>query len=632
MRPFTRRARPAPQARTGRKSVTASASPAGGQNGQKNRRLHQDWQARALDYYNTIGECWYPAQFYARTLSSVRFFPAILDEKGDPQEVEEGPLVDLFERIQDPGGGRSDLTGSYGRLMFLTGDGYLTVGQDADSDEEAWEFLSPLELRVKPESGRGRPQEYVRLRAPGASQEELVEAPDDAFEPIGNEVRVWRLWRRHPGYSLWADSPVRAVLDLYELLRTLTASAGAESTSRLDRGGFYLPNELSLATPAEDGGSEDSSIDIFLQEWQEGMTSAIKNPGDASAMSPLVLTGPATFPGANGTVIPVKDTLGYFQIGRQNDYKEAEMWDKTILRISYGLDLPRERVTGVGDLNHWSGWLIDEEGFRQHVAPVAEKFCSDLNAAYLRPSAIREGIPDADKVVIGYDPADAINHPDEVKTAREAYRDAVVGATYYRERIGATDEDAPTPEEVELILALLGKTPPGEEPEDEAAETSPADGGRGGDTEEEPPEIEDSDQNGNGNGRKAQVAAARIATAIELHLERARETVGNRLVRRSQGCEECKEAIRDVPAALVASALGREQVREIINGHATEADLVKDTAERVAATVVRWGIPEHAAAVLGDLVEQHAVRTLYEPDPPVLPEKLVRAVEEALAA
>jgi hypothetical protein len=628
---FSRATTVAPTARIRRANLTASASTVSGDNAKKNRRLHQDWQARALDYYNTIGECWYPAQFYARTLSSVRFFPAILDEKGDPQEVETGPLVDLFERIQDPGGGRSDLTGSYGRLMFLTGDGYLTVGLDEDSDEEAWEFLSPLELRVKPDSGAGRRQEYLRLRAPGASQEELIEAPDDAFEPIGNEVRVWRLWRRHPGYSLWADSPVRAVLDLYELLRTLTASAGAESTSRLDRGGFYLPNELVLSTPPEDGGNEDSSIDIFLQEWQEGLTAAIKSPGEASAMSPIVLTGPAFLPGANGTALPMKDAIGYFQIGRQNDYKEAEMWDKTILRISYGLDLPRERVTGVGDLNHWSGWLVDEEGFRQHVAPVAEKFCADVNAAYLRPAAMAEGIPQADRVVIGYDPADAINHPDEVKTAREAYLAAVVGGDFYRERIGATEADEPDEEEKAFILALQGKSLPGEEVDPEA-ETNPADGGRGGDTVEEPPVIEDAQQNGNDNGQNARVAAARIGAAIEVHLEQARSTAGNRLVARSQGCEECKDTIKGVPVSLVASALGPEQVRDIIDGHTTEAHLVSGTGERVAATVTRWGIPSPAATELGSLVEQHALRTLYEPDAPALPDDLALAVKKALAA
>ncbi len=187
--------------------VTASALPADRSNAAGLRRLNQPWQSRALARYDDVGECWYPAQFYSRSMQRVRFFPAVTDEKGDVQEVDSGPLADLWERVQDPGGGRTELTGSYGHLMFLTGDGYLVASDD--QGEEVWEFLSPIELRVRPGN-----EGYLRLRAPGLTQEELIEASDDDFTPVGNAARVYRLYRRHPAFSYWADSPVRAVLDL----------------------------------------------------------------------------------------------------------------------------------------------------------------------------------------------------------------------------------------------------------------------------------------------------------------------------------------------------------------------------------------------------------------------------------
>ena len=56
---FRRAAPPPPRAQVARASLTAAASSASSERG-KTRRLHQDWQTRALDYYNTIGECWYP--------------------------------------------------------------------------------------------------------------------------------------------------------------------------------------------------------------------------------------------------------------------------------------------------------------------------------------------------------------------------------------------------------------------------------------------------------------------------------------------------------------------------------------------------------------------------------------------
>src|SRR6185369_12954787 len=104
---------------------------------------------------------------------------AVLNDEGEPEESTDQQLIDLFERIQDPGGGgRSELAAAYGRLMFLIGDGYLTVtSQDGD---EAWEFLSPLELKLKPGGRPDRPQDFLRLRAPGLTPEELSEAGDEA--------------------------------------------------------------------------------------------------------------------------------------------------------------------------------------------------------------------------------------------------------------------------------------------------------------------------------------------------------------------------------------------------------------------------------------------------------------------
>jgi hypothetical protein len=632
VRLFTRQPAPPRPAATIHRAVTASARPVSSRTGGRLRRLAQPWQKRALDHYDTVGECWYPAQFYARALTKVRFFPAILDEKGDPQEVDSGDLANLFERIHDPGSsGLTELAASYGRLRFLTGDGYLTVTED--SDEEVWEYLSPLELRVKPDNGPRQKQEYLRLRAPGLDPEELMEAADDDFEPIGAEARVYRLWRRHPAYSEWADSPVRAVLDLYDLLLRLTQAASAESTSRAaNRGGFYLPQELSFAeADAEAGGDEDTEIDIFTRQLTEAIVTALENPGDASAMSPIIVRGPGMLlDPQTGKVLPMKDAIGHFPIGPDRDYAEAEMWEKTIARISYGLDLPREYVTGTGDANHWQGWLLDEQAFRQHIAPVAQAFGDDLAAAYLRPAALRDSIPDADRVVIAYDPAGAINHPDEIKSASEAWDRGVVSNAYYLDKIGATEEDAPDEEELEFRLRWIAKKVEPDEDEQQEGETSPAEGGRGGDANEAPPDVDESREE-NGKVPDAVVAAVRIASAVEAYVDRARELAGNRLVSRSKGCDDCREVIADVRPGDVAAALGREQVQAIIDGHTSEAQLVAGAGERFASAVTRWGYDPGFARELGTLVERHALDTLYEREPPALPADLSLAVQKGLA-
>ena len=89
------------------------------------RRISSPWQYRALSYYDQIGEVRFASQFYAKLLSRVRFYPALLEEDGSTTPITSGAPVDLLNRIQDPGGGRTQIQYDYGRLMFVTGGGAL---------------------------------------------------------------------------------------------------------------------------------------------------------------------------------------------------------------------------------------------------------------------------------------------------------------------------------------------------------------------------------------------------------------------------------------------------------------------------------------------------------------------------
>ena len=57
-----------------------------------------------------------------------------------------GAPVELLNRIQDPGGGRTSILGMYGKLMFITGEGYL-FGRGIGEGREKWSFVWREELR-----------------------------------------------------------------------------------------------------------------------------------------------------------------------------------------------------------------------------------------------------------------------------------------------------------------------------------------------------------------------------------------------------------------------------------------------------------------------------------------------------
>ena len=38
----------------------------------------------ALGFYSTEGACWYPAQFYSRAMKRIRYYPALMNDEGEP--------------------------------------------------------------------------------------------------------------------------------------------------------------------------------------------------------------------------------------------------------------------------------------------------------------------------------------------------------------------------------------------------------------------------------------------------------------------------------------------------------------------------------------------------------------------
>lgn len=593
-----------------RPGFTASAQPASARDPSGFRKLWQPWQQEALAYYDQIGECAYPANSFANVFGKIRFFPAILNERNEPEEVEDGPLIDLWGRVKDKTGGQTELQETYGRLQFLIGDGYLTVSES--DGQEVWEYLSPVELRVTDDG------DYVRVRAPGLTQEELIEASDEAFGPLeGNSVRVWRLWNRHPTYSQWSTSSIRSVIDLYGLLLRLTQASNAEAMSRAaTRGLVYIPEELDFGG-AETTLDEDPQQDPFMQEWDELMTKSLKEPGTAAAAAAVAIRGPAVLEAANQS-FAMKDLIGHIPVGPTDGYQEAEMWDKTVRRIAFGTLLPPEFITGAGEMNHWSGWLVDEQFFRMHFTPAAQRYAGDVAGAYLRPAALDEGIPDADRVTVAFDPEAAISHPDEFKTALEMHKALVVSDEYLRDKGGATEQAAPAEDELDRRIAVMLKDLPralGEEPEE--GETAPQDGGTGGDTDETPPDQPPRVRNG--NGRPQEAVAAMVLGAAELAVERTRELAGNRLKGRAQHCDECRKRMEGSPPALIAANLGALVVGDLISGQIRESSLVAGGARPFRDTVQKWGVEQEWAEELEQQIESHALRTLYEQQPPPMP-------------
>ena len=249
------------------------------------------WQERAFAYYDMIGELHFASQFYARPLSRLKLGVGYKNPEDEVVEpILNGPPVDLLDRVQDPGGGRTVMLSTYGQLMFIAGECFMlnTVAPEEEGGEERWEIVSTDELKYDQSAST-----FTRRRIPSSRGEEYKASQDDEYEPVDDEAIVYRLWKRHPHYSAWADSPMRAVLDVAEELVMLTLAVRARARSRLAQSGIlYVPNELS-PQPVAAIGDEDPEEDIFLNDLTTHFVTPIEDEGTAAAVVPFVVRGPA---------------------------------------------------------------------------------------------------------------------------------------------------------------------------------------------------------------------------------------------------------------------------------------------------------------------------------------------------
>lgn len=385
---------------SGRRYLTAAADPVAAATGGSGgvQRLYQPWQKRAFGYYDLLGECWNPAQFYARGMAKIRFFPATRQPDGSLVEIEDGPAVAALREVEH-------VAAEYGRLLFLIGEGRLcqSLPKDAEpGDRVLWEFLSPTEVAV---SSDGR---LIFRGGDGTPQDEYLNISGEEGEPQPGEMRMWRMWRKHPQNSRRADSPIRAVLDLYEQLWWLTMGERSDIQNRIaDSGLLLIPAEIDFGpeTPEDEAAADDPENDPFAVRVGEMMMAAIGEPGSASASVPGVIRAPADL------LHPDKFRILHTHEASDSIYtsqREAAI----IERIALGLDMPNAAVTGIGSLNHWNAWKNEDEKW-QHLEPVAAMFAHDLTRAYLRPSL--DG--DADEIEVGYDNSEFTRDPDRGPTA-----------------------------------------------------------------------------------------------------------------------------------------------------------------------------------------------------------------------
>lgn len=566
-------------------------------------RANWDWQRKAFFYTKLIPELNYASRFYAKMLKKLLIYPAFRRPDDTTEPIKEGLPVDLLDRIQDPGGGRSQILSNYGRLMFMIGEGYL-FGRELGTDMERWAFVNPEELEITPDGYKWKP----------TSSGDPIELPRSRTE-------AYRMWSPDPERSGEAESPMRAAIGIAEELDLLSKAVRSTAVTRMLNGLLKVPAELSFGSD-EPGLDDDPEANPFIQELLDYIVSAIENPGSAEAAAPWVAEGAAEF----------LEQLEWMSLhDPQNDYMELGLRKEAIDRLAMGMDLPPEILKGMAEANHWGARQIMHDTWLSHGQPVAEQFCDDLADAYLRPALKAEGFDRWRDVVIGYDDSNVVIPPDRTDDADKAYDRGTLSRVGHRKLKGISEDLAPDEEEERLWLAVKLRDPgflKGTKYEIEQPAPAAMPPGPQPSTDAPPDAQEGPPPPGPAGVSRQESRAAIVRGAAELALYRCREAAGSKIRQqirtRSKGAPELA-LIDGRPNWHVAAMIGKQRLDVL--GIGPPLQLVRTGTEGFCALLGAWGFQPSQAEVLSEMVAVWAAKTLFDEELPSLPPGFLAQVD-----
>lgn len=376
------------------------------------RRSAEGWQQEAWMHYDNNGELRYATAWFSNALSRAQLLPAKMDADGVVQPIRSGPVFDMVNGLFGGPSGQAQLLRSMGQHYFIAGEWYIIVRNSKGAD--ITEIVSSNAIKVDGDRW-------------------TIDYGDNIKVTLSSEDAAIRVWNPHPLMANRADSPVRAVLPTLAEIATLNRHIGAQIRSRLAGAGVLLmPSEVSFTSaPGTAAMAAETGADPFMITLAGAMMASIEDPGDPSALVPIVVRVPGEH----------VDKVRHMTFWSDLDQQAVPQRDAAIRRLALGLDLPPEVLLGTSDVNHWGAWQIEESTIKAHIEPAL-----GVIAAALTQSVLRRISDDPDLMFV-FDTASLRLRPNRSKEALELYDRGEIGGAATRRETGFTDSDKPDEEE-----------------------------------------------------------------------------------------------------------------------------------------------------------------------------------------
>ena len=440
-----------------------------------------EWQERAWDFYDKVGELRFGAGWIGNGLSRMNLVAStvptslgdeptqintLVDDEADERTPVQRRAEELVASIAGGPVGQGQMLHQFGEVLTVGGIAYMvaepkddvtpaasTSGQGMDSlpgqeqsvtpmppgDEyERWAVVSDREIR-QPTGGK-------------AGEYEITDEETGKWRPLHPDALVVRVWRRHPARRHEPDAAVRGALPVLLIIQMLTERIIADAQSRLAGSGLLiLPNEMTFPASAVPESEDDEDItiddaDAFQAALQAVMTAPIGDRSHPSAVVPLSVFMP-------GELIKAVQHLRF-----STDFadKLVELLNLAIRRLALAMDMPPEVLLGLAESNHWTAWQIEETAVTLHLEPLVEVIDQALTEGFLWPALEAEGFPtdEARTVMVWHDASDLTASPDNSKTTQSVYDVGEASGAALRREANLSEEDKPDDEEARYRLLI----------------------------------------------------------------------------------------------------------------------------------------------------------------------------------
>lgn len=401
------------------------------------------WQTEAWEMLDTVGELEFYREWMANAMTRCTLEVIEVLDDGTEQPVtaaSEGDAAVAWQAMEALFGGaagQAEMLGMMGGHLAIPGETWLVglLEPPADPDIDMWRVLSKDEVkeqgnRWQIDRGDGEPEVYAR-----------------------DEVYVTRIWRPHPRKGVEAHSSVRSALPILRQMVGLEKRDAANIDSRLIGNGILaVPTEVTFASPATpDDDGQDPEGDPFLAALIEAGTAAIENPGSAEALFPLLVRAPA----AN------IDKIKHITLASELDNSSMDRLERLIKRLANSLDVPAEVLLGLADVNHWTGWLLDENAIKMHVETTLAIITGGVQTRYLWPCLQGESEsfdPALRRFLVRGSTAALRQRPNRAAEATAARADLVITDAAWAREVGFEEGDLLDPTSDEYKRKMIQKT------------------------------------------------------------------------------------------------------------------------------------------------------------------------------